>query len=57
MRQEIETMIGGLTLLYQIATETSPGELVPVPLAAVIDADELLDVLIRQKGGLEFLAI
>jgi len=57
VRQEIETMIGGLTLLYQIATETSPGELVPVPLAAVIDADELLDVLIRQKGGLEFLAI
>jgi hypothetical protein len=49
---EIETMIAGLTLFFQIATETSPGELQPVALAAVIDTDELL-VSIRQKG-LEF---
>ena len=50
--REIETMIAGLTLFFQIATETSPGDLQPVALAAVIDTEELL-VSIRKKG-LEF---
>ena len=49
VRREIETMIGGLKLFCQTATETSPGELQSVALAAVIDIDDLF-VSIRQKG-------
>jgi Putative DNA-binding domain len=41
VREEIEGMLATISLNCQLATETSPGELVAVPLKPVLDADAL----------------
>ena len=48
LRSEILSLLGGTTLSYRLATETSPGELTPVTLAAVLDPDALVTVAYDQ---------
>jgi Putative DNA-binding domain len=42
VREEIEAMLAATTFNYQLATETSPGELVRTPLSLVLDVDVLV---------------
>jgi len=42
VREEIEAMLAATTINYQLATETSPGELGPTPLSLVLDVDVLV---------------
>lgn len=48
LREEICVMLSHTTLFLRLATETSPGELVAVPLSSVLDLD-LFETEIRQK--------
>jgi hypothetical protein len=48
VREEIEAMLAATTFNYQLATETSPGELVRTPLSPVLDVDVLV-VAARDK--------
>ena len=48
VRKEIEAMLAATIFHYQLATETSPGELIPVPLKPVLDVDALASAA-RQK--------
>ncbi len=48
VREEIETVLAATTFYYQLATETYPGELMPIPLKPVLDIDALATA-VRQK--------
>jgi len=43
VREEIETLLDGAKVSYQLATETSPGELISIPLSPVLDVDAIVD--------------
>jgi hypothetical protein len=46
--EEIEALLDGTIFSYQLATETAPGELMPIPLSSVLDVDTLVAAT-RQK--------
>jgi hypothetical protein len=48
VREEIELMLAATIFHYQLASETSPGELIPIPLKPVLDVD-VLTTAARQK--------
>jgi hypothetical protein len=48
VREEIEAMLAATTLHYRLATETSPGELMPISFTPVLDVDALATAA-RQK--------
>ena len=55
VREEIEAMLAVTILHYQLATETSPGEVMPISFTPVLDVDALATAA-RQKC-LEFFRI
>jgi hypothetical protein len=48
VREEIEALLDGTIFSFQLATETSPGELMSIPLSPVLDVDVLVAAT-RQK--------
>lgn len=54
MREEINLVLGSITLFSQLATETSPGELLSIPLEGIFNLDVIQDNIIKQCP--EFLA-
>ena len=48
VREEIEALLDGAEFAYQLATETSRGELISIPLSPVLDVDVLVAAT-RQK--------
>lgn len=48
VREEVEALLNGAKFSYQLATETSPGELMSIPLSTVLDVD-ILVAATRQK--------
>jgi hypothetical protein len=51
VREEIEGMLDGANFSYQLATETSPGELISVPLSPVLDVDAIVDAAQKKCVG------
>jgi hypothetical protein len=47
VREEVRDLLQPLTLYYQLATETSPGEQVPVSIGALVGAEEILRLVER----------
>lgn len=43
VREEIKALLDGAIFSYQLATETAPGELMPIPLSPILDIDALVD--------------
>jgi hypothetical protein len=51
VREEIEALLDGANFSYQLATETSPGELISIPLSPVLDVDAIVDAAQKKCVG------
>jgi hypothetical protein len=51
VRGEIEALLDGAIFSCQLATETSPGELISIPLSPVLDVDAILDAAQKKCAG------
>ena len=51
VREEIEALLDGAEFAYQLATETSPGELISIPLSPVLDVDAIVDAAKKKCVG------
>jgi hypothetical protein len=54
VREELKDLVQPLTLYYQLATETSPGEPRPISIGSLIDVEDILE-LIEQNCAAFFL--
>ncbi len=51
VRGEIEALLNEAIFSYQLATETSPGELISIPLSPILDVDAIVDAAQKKCVG------